>query len=159
MLVSEVGGAGVLNPDAGSNSDPGLTLPRHVDGLIELSADHVQVWSMQAQEDLIVDGDASLEIWAAVAGYDPAGLGVLRVGLASCETLLASCTTLGASDLLFVQAEHPEFAHLVVDLGSVAATVPAGSHLVVAVATPLMSTHDLWISYGTSTHPARIWII
>ena len=158
-LVSEVSGTGLLNHDAGANSDPGLTLPRHADGLIELSADHVQVWSMEAQEDLIVAGDVSLEIWIAVAGYDPDGLGVLRVGLASCETLLASCTTLSARDMPFVQAEHAEFGRLVADLGSVAATVPAGSHLVLAVATPLMSTHDLWISYGTSTHPARIWVI
>jgi hypothetical protein len=156
--VSEVSGVGVLNPDAADNADPGLTLPRHVDGLVELSADHIQIWSMEVQTDLIIAGNASLEIWAAAAGYDPAGLGVLRVGLVSCETLLASCTTLGARDMLFVQAEHPEFVHLSVDLGSVSATVPAGSHLVVAVAAPLMSTHDLWISYGTSTHPARIWI-
>ena len=105
-----------------------------------------------------MSGDVSLEIWAAVEDFDPSGFGVVRASLVMCPELYGSCQELGTGDALFLQADHADFVRVIVNLGTIDVVVPTGWHLVVAIAAPDLSSHDLWVSFGSDTHPARLWV-
>lgn len=155
-FVTEVSGGTTLNVDGDGN--PGLTVPRSPDGLIEIDDPEVQAWSRLLSEDALVSGNVSLEIHAAIADFDP-GFAVLFVGLSECTGPTSGCTAVATAETGFSQSAFgSDFGEVNVYLGNVDHTFSAGNHLVLTVAVAQESTSDVWLEFGNESFPSRLAI-
>ncbi len=158
--MSAVSGSGAVNWDAGDNGDPGLTLSPDPGGLVEISAPHVGAWRTTATDDIVLSGRGSLRLFVAVAGFDTDRFGGMLGGLVTCTAGITGCTTIGQGSAVFSQASFgADFGELWIDLGQIDHTVPAGNSLVVTVAVPGSMTSDMWIAFGSSSHPSAFRLI
>ncbi len=155
-LVPSVSGGAVANIDGDGN--PGLTIPRSPDGLIEINSPSVRAWGSAITEELTLTGHATLRLHAATAGFTE-GFGIVIVGLVECTAPSSGCTTIATGQMGFAQSGFGStFGTVDVFLGSVDHTIAAGNHLLITVAVPETSTHDLWIEFGSETHPSEFRI-
>ena len=93
----------------------------------------------------------------AAAGFDAGSLGVVDAGAAVCQSPMAGCTTVGSGTNGFLQSDYGDgFGHLVIYLGAVDTTLPAGSYLVTSISASVNSSTDLLVAYGTSAYPSQL---
>lgn len=155
-LVADVSGGTTLNVDGDAN--PGLTVPRSPDGLIEIDDPEVQAWSMPIAEDTPINGNVTLELHAAIAGFDP-GFAILYVGLSECTGASWGCAEIASTETGFAQSAFgADFGRVDAYLGSVNHTVTAGNHLLLSVAVAQESTADVWLEFGNESFPSRLAI-
>ena len=155
-LVPSVSGGATLNIDGDGN--PGLTIVRSPDGLIEIDSPSVQAWGSALADDLTVTGHATLRLHVATADFTE-GFGIVIAGLVECTTPSSGCTTIATGQMGFAQSGFGnDFGAIDVYLGGVDRTFTAGNHLLITVAVPESSTHDLWIQFGSETHPSEFRI-
>lgn len=155
-MVPEVSGGTTLNVDGDAN--PGLTVPRSPDGLIEIDDPEVQAWSLPITEESTISGNVTLEIHAAIADFD-AGFAVLWVGLSECTGASWGCTAVATGETGFAQSAFgSDFGQVNVYLGTVDHTFDAGNFLVLTVAVAQESTSDVWLEFGNESFPSRLAI-
>ena len=155
-LIDDVDGGSTLNLDGDPN--PGLTVPRSDDGLIEIDDPEVQAWRFTMAEETRLAGDVTLHVHAAVENYQD-GFAVLLVGLVQCEQPSSQCTTLLSGQSGFAQVGFgSSFGEVEVHLGSIDHTVPAGKHVLVTVAVAQSSTHDVWLEFGSTAYPSGLYV-
>jgi HD-GYP domain-containing protein (c-di-GMP phosphodiesterase class II) len=155
-LVPSVTGGATLNIDGDGN--PGLTIVRSPDGLIEIDSPSVQAWGSAITEDLTLTGHATLRLHAATAGFTE-GFGILIAGLVECTSPSAGCITISTGQMGFAQSGFgSDFGEVEIYLGNIDHTIAAGNHLLITVAVPDSSTHDLWIEFGSEAHPSEFRI-
>lgn len=155
-LVSSVNGAGALNWDSGDNADPGLTLRSGPGGLAEIDSPEVQAWSIAVADDTLLQGQASLRLYVATAGFTTDALGGVTAGIVDCANGTTSCTTIGSGSHIFPQTDFgTDFGVITINLGAIDYTVPAGHTLLVSMTKPQNTTVDTWLAFGTSTYPSQ----
>ncbi len=153
-LISSVSGGTTLNVD--NDGNPGLTIPRSPDGLIEISSPTVQAWSEEVAEELTLKGHVTLRLYLATAGFAD-GFGEVIVGLIECQNPSSVCTTIGAGRGGFSQTSFgSDFGRIDIYLGDIDQTVEPGQYLLVTVAVPESSPHDLWLEFGSPTYPSEL---
>ncbi len=159
-LTGPSGEPGLFNWDQAIDPQPGVLLTRNPNSLIELSDPDVLVWSRPVDSDTQLTGNLAVDVWVAAAGFDPTSLGVVDAGAAICRGPMTGCTTIGSGSNGFLQADYgTEFGHLIVYLGSIDVTAPAGSYLVTSITASISSSSDLLVAYGSTTYPSqlRLW--
>ena len=155
-LVDSVEGGSVVNIDGDAN--PGLTVPRSSDGLIEIDDPEVQAWRFTVTEDTPLEGEAFLRLHAAIEDFQD-GFAVLLVGLVQCDQPAASCTELVSGQSGFAQVGFgSDFGAVEIYLGSIDHVVPAGTHVLVTVAVAQSSTHDVWLEFGSTEFPSQLLV-
>ena len=155
-LVDSVDGGSTLNVDGDGN--PGLTVPRSADGLIEIDDPDVRAWRFSVSEDTPIEGEVFLRVHAAIADYQD-GFAVLLVGLVQCDQPTSGCTELLTGQSGFAQVGFgSDFGEVEVYLGSIDHVVPAGKHVLLTVAVAPSSTHDVWLEFGSPTHPSQLLV-
>ncbi len=155
-LVPDVSGGATLNIDGDGN--PGLTIVRSPDGLIEINSPSVQAWGSAVAEDLTLTGHATLRLHAATADFTE-GFGIVIAGLIECTSPSAGCVTISTGQMGFAQSGFgSDFGEIEIYLGNINHTIAAGNHLLITVAVPESSTHDLWIEFGSVTYPSEFRI-
>jgi len=151
---------GLFNWDQAVDPQPGVLLTRNPNSLIELSDPSVLVWSRPVALETRLTGNLAVDLWVATAGFDPASLGVVDAGAAICQGPMTGCTTVGAGSNGFLQADYgTDFGHLIIYLGPIDVTAPAGSYLVTSITASTSSSSDLLVAYGSATYPSqlRLW--
>ena len=155
-LVDNIDGGGTAIIDG--DADPGLTVPRSVDGLIEIDDPEVQAWRFTVFEDTPIEGETFLRIHAAIEDYQD-GFAVLLVGLVQCDQPSSGCTELLTGQSGFAQVGFgSDFGEVEVYLGSIDHVVPAGKHILVTVAVAQSSTHDVWLQFGSNEYPSQLLV-
>ncbi|MEM9204475.1 MAG: HD-GYP domain-containing protein [Actinomycetota bacterium] len=155
-LVDTVDGAAVADLDGDPN--PGLTIARSSDGLIEIDDPNVHAWRFSTTNDTQIQGNVFLRLHAAIENFDD-GFAVLLVGLVACDSPAASCTELLSGQGAFAQVGFgSDFGAVEVDLGSIDTTVPAGKHILITIAVATSSTHDVWLQFGSSAFPSQLLV-
>jgi len=149
--------AGLFNWDQAVDPQPGVSLARNPDSLIELSNPKVLVWSRPIAADTTLSGQLAVDVWVAAAGFDAGSLGVVDAGAAVCQSPMAGCTTIGSGTNGFLQSDYGDgFGHLVIYLGAVDTALPTGSYLVTSISASVNSSTDLLVAYGTSAYPSQL---
>jgi len=118
----------------------------------------VQAWGSAITDDLTLTGHATLTLHAATAGFTE-GFGIVIAGLVECTSPSSGCTTISTGQMGFAQSGFgSDFGEIEIYLGNINRTITAGNHLLITVAVPESSTHDLWIEFGSETYPSEFRI-
>ncbi len=157
-LKSRVGRSETLaNYDTDRDDAPGLLLARDADGLSGDDPTTHQDWVWPFDDDDI--GERRLrqvQLSLSVAAKDmKAGETIgISVELAVCDR---RCTVLGTGS--WSGTATSDFTSAVVDLGSINRKLKDDGTLRLRVVAPdSLATTDVWLAYGTSTHPSQLTI-
>ncbi len=102
-------------------------------------------------------GPATLDLWAAMAGFDDHEEGSVIASLSSCNSSGLSCTQLAMGDARVVQDDPPgAFQPITIDFGVLGATIPPGRTLVVKVVVDGDSSDDMMLAYGTAAYASAL---
>ena len=140
------------------NNNPGLLLKGTDQGLAETIFDKFQVWQTSVlAEDLVVQGDVLVDLWAGIRGFQADQSGALTIFLRDFD---GSSYTEIANGSIFAedwQQGSRTFVPQTIIIPDVDYTVPAGHQLEARViADTIKSSKDMWLAYDTTLYPTVI---
>ncbi|MCP5027597.1 MAG: HD-GYP domain-containing protein [Actinomycetia bacterium] len=145
------------NYDTDRDNKVGLLVMKG-DGLAEADPRRIQRW-FGVPANPIIQGTAYLELWAAARNFSLAASVTIDAGIYDCEVSGADCLLLGSGTVTIDQSGFgTDFGRVVIGLGGVNSTIAPGRALMVKVAPPLASEGQVWVAYGTTAYPTRLFI-
>jgi len=159
LPLDETGSSGsVLYRYGVPNNNPGLLLKGTDLGLAEVTADKFQVWQTgPLGEDLGIEGDVMVDIWAGVRNFQAEQSGAMTIYLRDYNG--ASYTEI-ANGSIFVedwQQGSGTFVAQTIMIPDVNYTIPAGNRLEARmIADTIKASKDMWLAYDTTVYPTVI---
>jgi len=143
----------LFNYDVNRDAYPGLVIKKGGSGYAESESTKIQDWRLGASaEELTLDGDAELTLYAAMKEFSPDKTGQLLVYLYDWDGSQALAFAKG-----FVSASSwSDWQPLSVDFGELAYTIPAGHQLGVVVLVYGGSDDDMWFAFDTAGQPSAL---
>jgi hypothetical protein len=150
--------AGTLpNYDTDRDAQPGLRIREADNHLGTGDPAKYQKWSMAVDTGLVLAGPATLDLWAAMAGFDAGEAGRVIASISSCNASGFECTQLAMGSARVVQDDAPgSFLPVTIDFGVVSASIPPNRTLVVKVVVDGDSADDMVLAYGTATYASAL---
>ena len=144
----------LYNYDQDLDSDAGRRLQKTPQGLTETTLQKHQVWRSGALgSDLVLTGDAALELWAGAINFDQGKKGIVTAYLRDyngiSHTEIAHATAY-AEDWQDGSATWVKRSILYSELNY---TVPSGNELELFIVVENDSAGTMWFAYDTTTYP------
>jgi len=116
-----------------------------------------QKWSMPVDTGLVLAGEASLDLWAAMEDFDAGEDGSVLVSLSTCDASGLECTTLATGHAEVAQDDAPgSFVPITIDFGELTTTVLPNRTLVVKVVVDGRSADDMVLAFATAAYPSAL---
>ena len=145
------------NYDTNRDSLPGLRIREADNHLGTGDAAKYQKWSMTVETGQVLAGRATLDLWAAMAGFDAGESGRVIASISSCNASGFECTQLGTGNDRVIQDDAPgTFQPITIDFGVVNATLSPNRTLVVKVVVDGDSADDMMLAYGTAAYAGAL---
>ena len=148
----------VLYKYASPANNPGLLLKGTELGLAESTADRFQLWQTSAlPEDLVIQGDVMIDIWAGIRNFQSGTSGAMTVYLRDFD---GSSYTEISNGSIFAedwQDGSGTFVAKTIMVPDVDYTVPAGHQLEARfIIDTIKASKDMWLAYDTTVYPTVI---
>jgi hypothetical protein len=145
------------NYDTDRDTVPGLGIREADNQLGTGDPAKYQKWSLPLDTGIVLAGGATLDLWAAMEGFDPNEEGRVVASLSNCNASGVDCTTLGTGHADIAQNDAPgAFQPVTISFGGVTASIPPNRTLVVKVVVDGSSADDMVLAFGTAAYPAAL---
>jgi hypothetical protein len=112
---------------------------------------------MTVETGQVLAGRATLDLWAAMAGFDAGEAGRVIASISSCNASGFECTQLRTGNARVIQDDAPgTFQPITIDFGVVNATLSPNRTLVVKVVVDGDSADDMMLAYGTAAYAGAL---
>ena len=159
LPLDETAAAGSILYQYGTpNNNPGLLLKGTDQGLGENTEDKFQAWQTSPlAEDLVVQGDVLIDLWAGIRGFQANQSGAMTVYLRDFDGFGYTEIANGSIFVEDWQQGSGTFVPQTIIIPDVDYTVPTGHQLEARIiADTIKSSKDMWLAYDTTLYPTVI---
>ena len=148
---------GLYNYDKERDGNPGLELDKTAQNVSETDPTKFQVWRTGAlASDLVISGDALIDIWAAVKDYQGDKNGIISIYLrdydGSSHTEIADGTVFSAD----WHSGSRNFVERMAQIPEISYTIVAGHELELFMVVENESDDAMWIAYDTEDYASLV---
>ena len=146
------------NYDPAHDAEDGRLLEKTSAGLAAETDPNKHQWWVSPAGYQQIGGPVRLTLWSALAGFDPAGRGVVDAGLYDCLPDGTDCNLITTANLDLVSwaGGSGTWVEREVNFGSVTATIAAGRSLAVKLVVASTASGDMLFAYDTTGYPSRL---